>query len=1460
MNRSAWTAAPARAGGRLLAGIGAALMIVGTVGPLTAGAVHDTGLFELDGNIIHDGLQTYDWGNLFNPNGTRAVTPDPVNGPLLATAFVNDSATPDTSYVSNSSKDGNDLPTWQCGSVNNPTAKDNILHSYAALVQVPAGAPDNAGHEVLYLALDREANTGSVEGAGFWLYQDPTVACANGQFSGLHKDGDLLIVSNFTNGGGTQQVQVFRWDHTVAGNLSQVASGGVCGTSTPDDACGIANEVGVLGADINGTIATPFLPGNTAAPLGAPAGDAGLLHDTFIEAGVDLTSLLPSGTTCFTNLLAETRSSPSVSAEIKDFAFMGLQTCVPPNMSTTATPGGTTVPGTAQHDVANVGAVVGRPAPTGTVQFALCTPSTAGFVPANGCTSGGTNIGSPVTIAGGQATGPAVDGGTTPNDLAEGTYCWSATYVPDANGSKNYVTKTLTAPAGECFTIARTQPTIATTGAVTGGKVGVASTSDVVTIFGPTGSPTNADSVTFSLWGPVSGVPGATSCQSPTPLVTTSVRSGSQITQSGPNWTVTSASFVPQHAGTYIWTADFSGDSVNAPVSEPCNGTGETVLVPKATPSITTSASPTVMEVNTTTTAGDMATFNNGWFPTTPSPAEQVSFQLLAPDCTTVKASGTGNITVSGGVATASFSTSFTPTATGTYHWVASFAGDADNAGFTTTCGDANEQLHVVDANITITPLVSTNEVGHAHVFTVTVTAIPAGATPVSFATPVVSVVPAPGSLLVSALSGTGNTRTFTITINSTAPGAYSIQASDQVTMGGVTVTRTTGDAHAGDSASAVKNFVDATIALSPLSAHDPIGDHHVITATVQINTGSGWAAAPNGTTVNFNLNNSGGASATFVGSANCTTAGGTCTVTITSPTTGTTTVGATTTVTITVGGASAMLTRTTDDGVSGDSAHATKIWDPLTPGVHTTPSSAVLVLGNGPVGDVAHVTGGSFPGATGGAGNGQTIFHLFGPFTAPPTVASCTAPTEQLAALATVSADPGGTATLATYSYTSTFTPTQVGWYQWVADYLGNANNNAVNGACGDTSEEFVVVDAYIFLTPATAVNPVNAAHTITAHVFEFDGTGPVYTPGVGVPVTFSVAGVATPASGACTTGAAGTCTFVINSSAAGQSQIMASIAPVIRGQVVNRVTGDNISLDGAPVTKTYVDARVLLTPQTATDTVGDIHVLTAHVDFNNGSGGGFVSAPAGTPITFAIDPSSTTGTFTTPSTCTTIGTTGSCTASITSTLPGVTIVTAGGSFNVCTVAAACATVTRVTGDSLSGDSPAATKTWVKAQPAIATTPSAGGTTGVVLSDVATVTGGLNPTGTVTFTLFGPTDTTCSGTPIFTSTVPLTAGQATSAGFTTVASSGVGSYNWVATYNGDPSNLTAVSSCGSETVAVAAGAVQAITSIPVPVTGSWTPLIGLGAALFAIGIVILALERRRRLAVVRIPRKRDRF
>jgi len=130
---------------------------------------------------------------------------------------------------------------------------------------------------------------------------------------------------------------------------------------------------------------------------------------------------------------------------------------------------------------------------------------------------------------------------------------------------------------------------------------------------------------------------------------------------------------------------------------------------------------------------------------------------------------------------------------------------------------------------------------------------------------------------------------------------------------------------------------VDANIQINPPTATNAVGTNHTLTAHVNVNAGGGFVNAPDGTVINFTLQNSGGATAAFVGPNSCTTAGGTgsCTVVISSPTAGTTTVKATTTVS--VGGVT--LTRATGDGLAGDSADASKAW--VNANIQITPATA---------------------------------------------------------------------------------------------------------------------------------------------------------------------------------------------------------------------------------------------------------------------------------------------------------------------------------------------------------------------------------------------------------------------------------------------------------------------------------------------------------------------------------------
>jgi hypothetical protein len=150
-----------------------------------------------------------------------------------------------------------------------------------------------------------------------------------------------------------------------------------------------------------------------------------------------------------------------------------------------------------------------------------------------------------------------------------------------------------------------------------------------------------------------------------------------------------------------------------------------------------------------------------------------------------------------------------------------------------------------------------------------------------------------------------------------------------------------------------------------------------------------------------------------------------------------------------------------------------------------------------------------------------------------------------------------------------------------------------------------------------------------------------------------------------------------------------------------------------------------------------------------------------------------------------------------------------------------------------------------------LTSTTSPGGVTGTRIFDTAKIAGGVAPSGTVTFSLFGPSDSTCSDAAIFTSTVALGAdgtAKSTSFGGTTTA----GTYNWIATYSGDAINVSSNDKCGEEPVNITkpTGGVQGITT---PGTGAAFPIApAMGLLLGGFGLTSAAAaeirkERRRR-------------
>jgi len=109
----------------------------------------------------------------------------------------------------------------------------------------------------------------------------------------------------------------------------------------------------------------------------------------------------------------------------------------------------------------------------------------------------------------------------------------------------------------------------------------------------------------------------------------------------------------------------------------------------------------------------------------------------------------------------------------------------------------------------------------------------------------------------------------------------------------------------------------------------------------------------------------------------------------------------------------------------------------------------------------------------------------------------------------------------------------------------------------------------------------------------------------------------------------------------------------------------------------------------------------------------------------------------------------------------------------------------------------PSLMTTVVRAAATLATN-ATDGVVGEPIRDTATLTSGVpgGPTGTVTFSLYGPGDTNCTGSTVFVSpNRPLSGGSATSSDYNPPAA---GAYRWRASYSGDAEHLPLNAPCNS--------------------------------------------------------------
>ncbi|HJV08680.1 MAG TPA: PQQ-binding-like beta-propeller repeat protein, partial [Acidimicrobiales bacterium] len=201
-----------------------------------------------------------------------------------------------------------------------------------------------------------------------------------------------------------------------------------------------------------------------------------------------------------------------------------------------------------------------------------------------------------------------------------------------------------------------------TTQASAGGPAGTAVT-DTATLsggFNPTGT------VTFRLFSD-------SSCTAQVFTSTNAVAGG----------TATSGATAPA-AGTYYWTAVYSGDANNTTATSPCNAPDESVTITNATLSISTQASAGNL---VGAPVRDVATVSGGFNPT-----GTLTFRLYGPDDATCSGSSlTTSVAVAGN---GSYPSAYlTPAAPGTYRWTVAYGGDANNNAASSPCNAPNESL-----------------------------------------------------------------------------------------------------------------------------------------------------------------------------------------------------------------------------------------------------------------------------------------------------------------------------------------------------------------------------------------------------------------------------------------------------------------------------------------------------------------------------------------------------------------------------------------------------------------------------------------------------------------------------------------------------------------------------------------------------------------------------------------------
>jgi hypothetical protein len=535
-------------------------------------AVHDED-FQLDGDVISStatnvggSAQAVDWDQIFTaagaPQGTLPTDfTDASFFPDFKTSGTTFVTSDDTTYATGS-KDTLPISGWQCNQDNNVNSKIDVMNAYTVAYT------NGAGDEIQYFALERNVNTGTAD-VGFWFLQGEVGCTSTGSavtFDGEHQDGDVLVVSEFSNGGVVSTINVYRWDGGANGSLNTtpIGSGVDCRDPLlilPDSACAASNKTT---NGINGTITTPWLTANFKDKVGHL-----LRTSEFFEGGINLTDLNLGGK-CFNSFLGDTRSSTSLTATLFDFAGGTTGACQSSTVTTPKESDGTTnltsiaIPTDGTLDVKDSALITVDGADTfdATVSFSLCGPYAAASTTT--CDSGGVAIGSAQAVT----TSPSTVVSAAATITAAGRYCWRADFSGDSDVG---VPASSDHSSGECFLVTPLQPTLVTD-AIDGPIAFGQKISDTATLTGtandkgsagPSGS--TDGSINPTVAGGAAGgtinltVYGPDSC-STVEFTATGITVSGDGTYGGVG---TNFEFTPSAPGQYVFVASYTGDDPN---------------------------------------------------------------------------------------------------------------------------------------------------------------------------------------------------------------------------------------------------------------------------------------------------------------------------------------------------------------------------------------------------------------------------------------------------------------------------------------------------------------------------------------------------------------------------------------------------------------------------------------------------------------------------------------------------------------------------------------------------------------------------------------------------------------------------------------------------------------------------------------------------------------------------------